>query len=433
MLDENRAIKRVPRSEAGYGCEAELLKKLRHPGIPIIYDLEADSNYYYLIEEYLDGESLHALIQREGCLTKASQIQWGIELCRIINYLHSFEPIPILYLDLQPANILISHGTLKLIDFDQSVLASAAGEMRMRYGTRGFAAPEQYSGESLDERTDIYAIGALLYYMGTGQSVPDMDSAAFSAGSDRLSVIVGRCLERKKEARYQNVRDVLKDLNELGAGAFTKKGMSLLRIAVVGSRHGIGVTHMAFSLVSYLTEQGVNCLYREKNETGAVRKIAARRDRVPDTYGIYHIDNMAMKPDYGYCVRLDEPDFDAVVDDLGVGIEKTADEEYDLILLLCGTKDWEVEDSIASARFLARKNVRILLSCSSRVSEAVFPVEINRMRFFRTPCMPFPPDGSQASFFAELLHKTGVETYLCGNNDKKTMRQKAWDFFRGIF
>ena len=80
MLDENRAIKRVPRSEAGYGCEAELLKKLRHPGIPIIYDLEADSNYYYLIEEYLDGESLHALIQREGCLTKARQIQWGIEL-----------------------------------------------------------------------------------------------------------------------------------------------------------------------------------------------------------------------------------------------------------------------------------------------------------------------------------------------------------------
>ena len=94
-LDEDRAIKRVPRNGEERIREAELLKRLRHPGIPIIYDLEADSNYFYLIEEYLDGESLHALIQREGCLTKAKLIQWGIELCRIIYYLHSFEPIPI--------------------------------------------------------------------------------------------------------------------------------------------------------------------------------------------------------------------------------------------------------------------------------------------------------------------------------------------------
>ena len=55
-LDEERAIKRVRRTESGFIQEAALLKRLRHPGIPIIYDLEIDENYYYLIEEYLCGE-----------------------------------------------------------------------------------------------------------------------------------------------------------------------------------------------------------------------------------------------------------------------------------------------------------------------------------------------------------------------------------------
>ena len=423
----------MPRNGEERIREAELLKRLRHPGIPIIYDLEADSNYFYLIEEYLDGESLHALIQREGCLTKAKLIQWGIELCRIIYYLHSFEPIPILYLDLQPANILISHGMLKLIDFDQSVLASAVGNLQVRCGTKGFAAPEQYNGEPLDERTDIYAIGALLYYMETGQTVPDCSGTAFLPEGDGLSVIVERCTARRKEARYQSVQGVLKDLNELRARAFTKNGMSLLRIAVVGSRHGIGVTHTAFSLTSFLSGCGITCLYREKNETGAVRKMAVRRNRVPDPYGVFHMADMAMKPSYGCSVRLDEPSFDAVVDDLGTEMKGADQEEYELILLMCGTKDWEIGDSVAYARYLAGKNVRILLACTSRAEEAVFPADINRLRFFRTPYMPFPPDGSQKTFFAEVLRGTEIETYLCGGNKRKRKRGKAWNFFRGRF
>ena len=140
-LDEWRAIKRVPRACQGFAREAAVLKELKHPGIPVIYDLEEDSSYYYLIEEYLDGESLYALIERRGGLARAKALSYGIELCRIISYLHSIEPNPILYLDLQPRNILICQGALKLIDFDQAVTARSAKTMRERYGTEGFAAP----------------------------------------------------------------------------------------------------------------------------------------------------------------------------------------------------------------------------------------------------------------------------------------------------
>ena len=123
-LDEERAIKRVRRTESGFIQEAALLKRLRHPGIPIIYDLEIDENYYYLIEEYLYGESLYARIERTGSLQTGELIRLGIELCRIMNYLHSFKPNPILYLDLHPGNLLICREQLKLIDFDQAALAS---------------------------------------------------------------------------------------------------------------------------------------------------------------------------------------------------------------------------------------------------------------------------------------------------------------------
>ena len=66
-LDEERAIKRVRRTESGFIQEAALLKRLRHPGIPIIYDLEIDENYYYLIEEYLCGEKIIIISSRNIC------------------------------------------------------------------------------------------------------------------------------------------------------------------------------------------------------------------------------------------------------------------------------------------------------------------------------------------------------------------------------
>ena len=77
-------------------------------------------------------------------------------------------PTPVLYLDLQPKNLLLYKNTIKLIDFDHAVYADEAERLAERYGTAGCAAPEQYTGDVLDGRTDIYAIGAVLHYMLTG-------------------------------------------------------------------------------------------------------------------------------------------------------------------------------------------------------------------------------------------------------------------------
>lgn len=121
------------------------LKTLRHPGIPIVYDVEEDTGYSYLIEEYLEGESLYALVKRLGSLSVKAAADLGIQICRIIQFMNSAEN-PILYLDLQPKNLLVCNGVLRLTDFDHAQYASDAAAFGERYGTIGFAAPEQYTG-----------------------------------------------------------------------------------------------------------------------------------------------------------------------------------------------------------------------------------------------------------------------------------------------
>ena len=165
-LDEYRAIKRVPKTFVNYELfrkEALILKGIRDQAIPIVYDLAEDEQYSYLIEEYLEGDSLYALIRESGHCSSAMTIRYGIQICHLVHIMHSTMPTPVLYLDLQPKNLLLYKNTIKLIDFDHAVYADEAERLAERYGTAGCAAPEQYTGDVLDGRTDIYAIGAVLH------------------------------------------------------------------------------------------------------------------------------------------------------------------------------------------------------------------------------------------------------------------------------
>ena len=215
-LEEYRAVKVVPKSIADYDTfrkEALFLKTLRHPGIPIVYDVEEDTGYSYLIEEYLEGESLYALVKRLGSLSVKTAVNLGIQICRIIQFMNSAEN-PILYLDLQPKNLLVCNGILRLTDFDHAQYASDAAAFGERYGTIGFAAPEQYKGEPLDCRTDVYAIGALLYFMSHGD-VPGSTLEVINEPEYRkLDRIIRGCMKAEKEERYQSAEELQRTLQE---------------------------------------------------------------------------------------------------------------------------------------------------------------------------------------------------------------------------
>ena len=82
-LNEYRAIKCVPKTHKdyeGFRKEALILKELRHPGIPLVYDMEEDSHYFYLIEEYLEGNSLYDLIKDQGPFQEAEAVRYGRQI-----------------------------------------------------------------------------------------------------------------------------------------------------------------------------------------------------------------------------------------------------------------------------------------------------------------------------------------------------------------
>ena len=147
--------------------EANLLATLDHPAIPRIYDYFSQDERSYLILEYVNGKDLEAILKEaEGVLPEETVIQWGIELCDVLSYLHNHEPEPIIFRDMKPSNVMVNqHHHIVLIDF--GIAKPFEGHQRgTMIGTEGYSPPEQYRGEA-NQLADIYALGATLHHLLT--------------------------------------------------------------------------------------------------------------------------------------------------------------------------------------------------------------------------------------------------------------------------
>ncbi|AXI09532.1 hypothetical protein CUC15_11630 [Oceanobacillus zhaokaii] len=148
--------------------EARLLSELHHSNLPHVVDFFQTEEYFYLVQEYVEGVSLSdqmALYNNQ--LPMETILQIGIELCDVLHYLHNQKPYPIIYRDIKPGNIMMmSNQSIKLIDFgiarrfQDNLLHDT-----VQVGTVGFAAPEQFEKKQTDSRTDLFSLGALLYYL----------------------------------------------------------------------------------------------------------------------------------------------------------------------------------------------------------------------------------------------------------------------------
>lgn len=334
-LDEYRAIKVVPKSSVCYQQfrkEALLLKRLRHPGIPIVYDLEEEEHCSYLIEEFLEGDSLYDLMKRKGHLNQDTVIRYGIQICDLVHYLHSAEEFPILYLDLQPRNLLLCHEQIKLLDFDHADTLEKANESLQRYGTPGYCAPEQMKEEELGVYTDVYQIGAVLAYLLTGRGQRE---TLEKEPTGRLGSIICKCLHTERQRRYQSVLELKQELEKLQGKATS------LMIIFAGTHSGVGVTHLAIGLCAYLTGKGYPCLYEEWNRSNHVRHMAENLRKEADSYGIYSVFGLPVKPRYGKAVRLLPCAYPVVVRDYGRNWEEAAEAGKGVFFLTAGGKWWE--------------------------------------------------------------------------------------------
>lgn len=412
-LEEYRAIKRVSKSFLDYDRfrrEALILKDLRHPGIPIVYDLEEDESYSYLIEEYLEGESLFDLVKSQGHLPRELTVYYGIQLTRIIIYLHIAGEHPILHLDLQPKNLLLCQDTIKLIDFDHASSPHEANVPGERYGTIGFAAPEQYQKDGvLDERTDIYAIGVILYYMSTGQYPQQLYDQP--AGIDeRLGAVIGRCLKKDKEKRFssaQELKEQLLKLQEKNPAVENCLNSSSLKIAFAGSKSGAGTTHLAIGLSVYLNNQGYPNLYEEKNESAMASELGRALGAKRDAMGLMRCGGFIWKPFYGPGVSLREPVFAIRILDYGNDYKRALSEGLDAIVLVCDGSFWSRESSKESARITAEASMSygIIYNHMVQGGKIVLPKGGEPERFLKAPYFsdPFKQSREALEFYGVLL------------------------------
>jgi len=147
--------------------EANILATLNHPAIPRIYDYFSQDDRCYLIIEFIEGKDLEALlVEANDFFSEVQVINWAVELCDVISYLHNYKPEPIIFRDIKPSNIMINQqGHALLVDFGIAKNFQT-GQKGTMIGTEGYSPPEQYKGEAT-QRADIYALGATLHHLLT--------------------------------------------------------------------------------------------------------------------------------------------------------------------------------------------------------------------------------------------------------------------------
>lgn len=198
-------------------AEANMMKKLDHPCLPRIVDIIDKEDVIYVVMDYIEGEPLSKVLERNGAQPQETVIEWAQDLCGVLDYLHTQNP-PIIYRDMKPANIMLQpNGNIKLIDFG---IAREYKEHNLEdtvsLGTKGYAAPEQFGGKGqTDPRTDIYCLGVTLYHLVTGKNPCEPPYEIYPIRywnpelSSGLESIILKCTRINPEERYQSCAELL--------------------------------------------------------------------------------------------------------------------------------------------------------------------------------------------------------------------------------
>ena len=212
--------------KSNFEREANILAALNHPGIVEVYDFFSEGKRSYLVLEYVDGKTLEDLLdEAEGFLPESQVVNWAIQVCQVLSYLHSHDPQPIVFRDIKPSNIMLDgHGRIRLIDFGIA-RNFQSGQKGTMIGTEGYTPPEQYRG-SAEPRVDIYALGATMHHLLSKQD-PKLE-APFSfherpihrtnpTVSRELTDVVNRALEYDIDKRFGSAEEMQRALMSLSS------------------------------------------------------------------------------------------------------------------------------------------------------------------------------------------------------------------------
>src|SRR5512146_980989 len=228
-IDKKVAIKVPHRQGVDFGellREPRLLASLAHPNIVSVITAEKLENTFFIVMEYVQGETLESIIAREGALELPRALDLICQICNAVDYAHSQG---VIHRDLRPANMLVAEsGLVKVADFGTSRFLEIADKGTTVIGSPPYMAPEQFQGRAVFA-SDIYSLGVSMYQMLTGALPYDVplpkDIARLMRGDlvtplhERnariprgISAVVMRALAPAIADRYQRAGELLEDL-----------------------------------------------------------------------------------------------------------------------------------------------------------------------------------------------------------------------------
>lgn len=379
--------------------EVDILKRLHHTYLPQVFDFIEMNGHLYTVMSYIPGKSFQDLM-KQGYRFKQSQLRrWAMQLCSALHYLHSQNP-PIVHSDIKPANIMLTpQGNICLIDFNISFFLD--GTTMIGY-TNGYSSPEQKTIASqenvkdlvLDDKTDIYSVGAVLYYLITGKKIRSeegyrLDTALLeSRVSQAFANIIYKATAYQKEERYQSAYEMLNALQMMPKMDERYKNIVKTHKIALGSTVGLlvvsiillglGIHQVNLEKVDQynaLVQQQIN--YREKGkyqkEEDTYKKAT---DLMSSPLESYYQNALSLyeKGDYKKCIEFIEQD---VVPNVNMMQEGNADLMYvkacsyfELGKYHQAVKSYETLFKYGSSNYLHYRDYAITLAYDNNESQA---------------------------------------------------------------
>ena len=336
-LSEYRIIKRIKKSETlsaamGGRHEAEILKDLRHPGIPVLYDYEESEDEIFLVEEFVRGVALSDYLDLRDSISMEQICSFLVQICEIIAYLHRREPFPILYQDLKPEHLYLRGEQLMLIDYGAALYVPRSGTTFQKYGTRGYCAPEIVANGTTSVRADIYSVGCVAEFLlaHTKERIPI-----------RVRRLVRWACRTEPEERPPSAEIYLREWEQvLARYPASETETSCATVVVAGTTPACGTTHIAIALVVYLNSVGRKAYFIDRTEGRTTQRLARsgwgfyERDMV-----IYHHHFRALLCTGAAVEGPKLPDDGMLIVDAGCDFAVTKD--ADRTICVAGSRPWQ--------------------------------------------------------------------------------------------
>ena len=228
-IDKKVALKVPHKQSVDFGellREPRLLATLNHPNIVTILTAEKQENVFFIVMEFVPGETLESIIAREGALELPLALDYACQICNAVDHAHRQG---VLHRDLRPSNVLVSdNGLVKVADFGTSRFLEIAAHGTTVIGSPPYMAPEQFQGKAVFA-SDLYSLGVTMFQMLTGDLPYETPSPSDMERLMRGDMLIAPRLKNPKvpraisdvvvkamapdiHARYQRAGDVLDDL-----------------------------------------------------------------------------------------------------------------------------------------------------------------------------------------------------------------------------